>query len=327
MVTFGVRVEQQETGAQYSRLCAGCHDPVSARLGDSSFASHRGVSCLGCHDVDRTIRAGGNGDLQSSPHDWSADHKARALASLDTLRQPEFCGGCHEQFVPGAGLLAITTLAEYHASSYSASARCVDCHMAKTNGIADHRFPGGNVYLGQTFGDDVLVNAQMQNLQHAVTLRAQRVDGGVLVTVTNTGVGHGFPTGVTDIREPWVELQEVGQPPVDAGPPLLRIGGPTTDTDLLPAGAARLGIDIADSTGQVLYQHELNRATRIPFDVRVPAGEAQVFYIAVPPTVGPDAKLDAVLRYRNVRATYYRAATGDVSSGAPVIEVARIHVP
>ena len=108
MVLYCVGVEQNLQGKQYPRLCAGCHDPVSARLGDTSMTSKRGLTCLGCHDVDREIRAGGNGDLQATTHDdWTSDHKARALASLETLRQPQFCGGCHQQFVPGTGLVAI----------------------------------------------------------------------------------------------------------------------------------------------------------------------------------------------------------------------------
>jgi DNA-binding beta-propeller fold protein YncE len=319
MVLYGLGVEQRLAGAQYPRLCAGCHDPVSARAGDVSFQAKRGITCMGCHDVAREIRAGGNGDLEATVHDWTADHKAWALASLDKLRQPEFCGGCHQQFVPGTALGAISTLDEYHASQYAGTLRCIDCHMSKgANGVADHRFPGGNVYLGQMFGGDSLVQAQKANLMQAVSLEAQRVSGGVLVTVHNRGAGHAFPTGVTDIREAWIELQ--------ARDMSAHFGGPGSD-GLLPPGAARLGIDIAKPDGTVLYGHELSEATRIPFDVRVPAGEAQALRIALPSSVNPAAPLDAVLYYHNVRTTYYRAATGDPTALAPSIEVARVAVP
>jgi YVTN family beta-propeller protein len=324
MVLYGVGVEQGLVGAQFSRLCAGCHDPVSARAGDVSFQTKRGVTCLGCHDVDRQIRAGGNGDLEASAHDWTTEHKAWALASLDKLRQPEFCGGCHQQFVPGTGLVAISTLDEYHASPYVGGARCVDCHAPKdASGVADHHFPGGNVFLGQVFGDDALVQAQKQNLTQAVSLEAQRVAGGVLVTVHNHGAGHSFPTGVTDIREPWVELQTK-----DMSGNVIHVGGPSTDRASLPPGAARLGIDIANADGGVLYNHEVSEATRIPFDLRVPAGEAQALLIPLPLNWAPNSPLDAVLYYRNVRTTYYRAATpGDAAGSAPSVEVARVVVP
>ena len=328
MVLYAVGVEQGIAGAQYSRLCAGCHDPVSVRIGDVSFQAKRGVTCLGCHDVVREIRAGGNGDLQATAHDWTTDHKQRAAASLQTLTQPEFCGGCHQQFVPGSGLVAITTLDEYHASPNAGITRCVDCHMPKDeNGIANHRFPGGNVYLGQKFGDDTLVQAQRANLAGAVSLVPKRVAGGVLVTVGSTGTGapaHAFPTGVTDIREPWVELQAKDA----AGNVLARIGGPSSDADLLPPGAARLGIDVADASGALLLRHELNEAASMPFDVRIPAGEARALFVALPAELpAGTASLDAVLDYRNVRTTFYRAASGDPMGAAPTVEVARVRVP
>jgi DNA-binding beta-propeller fold protein YncE len=323
MVLFGVGVEQYGAGAgqgpQYSRLCAGCHDPVSARSDppDTSFQAKRSVTCLGCHDVEGEIRGGGNGDLVAASHDWTSDHKAWALASLDKLRQPEFCGGCHQQFVPGTGVVAISTLDEYHASPYAGTTRCVDCHMPKdVHGVADHHFPGGNVYLGQMFGDDALQKAQLANLTAAVSLEARRVGGGVLVTVRNGGAGHSFPTGVTDLREAWVELQTKDG---------LHVGGPGVD-GLLPLGAARLGIDIATPDGTILYNHELTQATRIPFDVRVPAGEAQALLIALPSTVPANGELDAVLYYRNVRTTYFRATPGNASGVAPSSEMARVKV-
>jgi DNA-binding beta-propeller fold protein YncE len=311
-------------------FCQGCHDPVSARLAAQNAAgaaaAGTGVTCLGCHDVEREIRAGGNGDLVSVAHaDWgpSDDHKARALAALDRLRQPEFCGGCHQQFVPGVGLTSIATLDEYRASSYPGTSRCIDCHMQKTNGVADHRFPGGNVYLGETIGDDALVKAQQKNLSGAVQLDAKRVEGGVEVIVTNRGSGHSFPTGVTDIREPWVEVQELDA----SGAVLVRYGAPGED-GLLAADAARLGTDLASAEGALLYDHQLSKATRVPFELRVPPGGAQALFVAVPSAV-PAASLQAVLYYRNVRTTYYRDATGDATGHAPDVVVAstRVEVP
>ena len=112
MVRFGAKVEAKNNGNQYPRFCAGCHDPVSAEVGDTSLTSGRGITCLGCHDTERLIQAGGNADLQASAYDWTVSHKARATAGLTTLRDPLFCGGCHQQFVPGTGMEAINTLHE-----------------------------------------------------------------------------------------------------------------------------------------------------------------------------------------------------------------------
>jgi len=315
-------------GAHYTQLCAGCHDPVTARTGDYSLPQPgRGVTCLGCHDVTREIRAGGNADLEATKHDWTQEHAASAKASLATLTQPEFCGGCHTQFVPGSGLIAIGTLPEYRASPYSPSTRCVDCHMPQMgqSGVFDHRLPGGNVYLSNYIGSPDLTKAQIGNLTHVVTLAARKVGGGVLVTITNGGAGHSFPTGVTDIREPWVEVQAYD----GSGRLVGEYGGPgANSTDLLPPAAARLGTDIAQADGTILLQHELSLATRVPYDVRVPAGESQSLFVPVPPSLpAGTASLDAVLYYRNVRTTYFRYATGESNGAAPTTEMARVTVP
>ena len=350
MVKFGLQVEQQLRGPQYSRQCGGCHDPVSMRLGDTSFTSGRGITCLGCHDVTRLIRAGGNSDFETTVHDWTQDHLQRASASLATLRTPDFCATCHQQFVPGNGIPAIDTLGEWQGSPYAAGlpeedggeagagpftasyassgvtpgiTPCVDCHMPDHgNGTHDHSAPGGNVYVATQFGESDFVTTETQKIQTAITLQASQGPDGVHVLVMNTGAGHSFPTGVTDIREPWVELQAMDS----SGSLLAVVGGPDS-TGLIPSGAARLGMDIADADGGILYRHELTEAKSIPFERVVPAQSALELVVPVPATLPPTTtQIDAVLLYRNVRTEYFRAATGDATGAAPDVEVARVRV-
>jgi hypothetical protein len=273
--------------------------------------------------VERQIRAGGNGDLEATSHDWTQNHKEWALASLEKLRQPEFCGGCHQQFVPGTGLVAIGTLDEYHQGPYAGRMLCVDCHMPKDgHGLADHRAAGGNFYLGQKYGDATLQMEQQQHLASVLTVTPARVAGGVLVTLRNTGAAHAFPTGVTDIRQPWVEVQAKDA----SGKMVARWGGPGAD-GLVPQDAPRLGIDIAADDGTLLLRHELSAATRIPFDVRVPPGEAQALFVPLDPAPPAGATLDAVVMYGVLRASYWRAAVGDPGATAPAMEIARVAVP
>ncbi|HEX8791921.1 MAG TPA: multiheme c-type cytochrome [Polyangiaceae bacterium] len=321
MVIYGMKVEQQLRGPQYSRQCAGCHDPVSLRLGDGSLSSGRGITCLGCHDVTRLIRAGGNSDMEATAHDWTQAHAKRAGASLEYLKSPDFCAVCHQQFVPGDGIVALSTTHEWQVSPFASSGKtCVDCHVPDTGDgyTHDHSMPGGNVYIAKKFGLTDFATKVQAKLSTAITLSAQLASDGMHVVVMNTGSGHAFPTGVTDIREPWVEVQAL-----DAkGNVLARYGGPDA-TGLLPAGAARFGMDIAASDGTVLYRHELTDATRIPFQRLVPAQGSMEVVVPVPSTLpAGEAQLKAVLYYRNVRTQYYRLATGDDSGAAPDVEVA-----
>jgi DNA-binding beta-propeller fold protein YncE len=328
MFLHGVDVARGLSGAAFTRVCAGCHDPVSLRAGDASLQSHRGVTCLGCHDVTAQTRAGGNDDLTATSHDWSTDHKAWGLASLDKLRQPEFCAGCHQQFVPGDGLVSIGTATEYESSTYPPATRCIDCHAVRNaQGVADHSFPGGNVYLAQHAGYPSLASAQTLNLTKNLAVMPQRTTGGVSVQVQNRGVGHSFPTGVTDIHEAWVEVQAKDA----SGALLARIGGPAADGSI-PASAARLGTDFAQADGTVLLDHELTLTARVPFDRRVAPGASQTLLVPLPATLpAGTATLEAVLFYRNVRTPFYRSATADAGTAdagtAPDIEVARVAVP
>ena len=332
MVRYGLTVEQKARGPQYARLCAGCHAPVDARSGDVSLTSGRGISCLGCHDVTRLVRAGGNADLEAAPHDWTQDHKAWGLRSLETLRKPEFCGGCHQQFVPGSGIEAIGTLREWTEGTSSGHlgyevALCVDCHQpasqidtdggSKTR-VTDHAMVGGNVYLAGKFNDAAFVQRVATGARLAIKLTATRKAGDVEVHAFNNA-GHSFPTGVTDIREPWIELQAV-----DAQKNVIaRYGGPGKD-GLLPPTAARLGMDIAKPDGTLLFQHELSESTRVPFDRRVRSGAALDFVVPAPAALPAGAtELHAVLLYRNVKTAYLRAATGDPAATAPEVEAAR----
>jgi predicted CXXCH cytochrome family protein len=326
MMSFCAGVEQGLRGKQFSRQCAGCHDPVSARLGDTTLTTKKSITCLGCHDVTREIQAGGNSDLQASSHDWTQDHKASATAALTTLRDPKFCGGCHKQFVPGNGLLpAFNTLTEWEASPYATGATqtlCVDCHMAKTNGVADHRAPGGNLYIGQRVGDPTLIADETANLTSFITLSATTSGSNATVDVYNKGSGHGFPTGVSDVREAWVELQAVDE----QGNALAHYGGPAAD-GTIPSDAARLGTDVASADGTVLLQHELSSATSLPYDKRVMPHEHVDFTLAVPAsTPAGTTEIDAVLYYRNLRTTYYRLALDDAGAVAPQTELARVKV-
>jgi hypothetical protein len=128
---------------------------------------------------------------------------------------------------------------------------------------------------------------------------------------------------VTDIREPWVELQPLDASGQPLGPP---IGGPDATSNLLPATAARLGIDLAEDDGTILYLHQLGLATRIPFDVRVPSGETQALFLSLPTVPAGTASVQAMLEYRNVRTTFYQAAT--MSSGAaPTTAMASVTLP
>ena len=174
------------------------------------------------------------------------------------------------------------------------------------------------MYLGQLFGDSTLVQEQTSRIDNVLSVDAAKVEGGVVVTLRNVGAGHDFPTGVTDIRQPWVQIEVK-----DGDGGAAATYGGLDDTGTLPSGAARLGIDLAAADGTPLLEHQLTLAARVPYDVRIPPGEAQSLFVPTPAFSG---SADAVVMFGVVRSTYYRAAVEDAGAAAPAVEIARAAV-
>jgi hypothetical protein len=188
--------------------------------------------------------------------------------------------------------------------------------------VRDHSVPGGNVYVAQQFGETEFAQTVAAKLASAVKLQAFSAADGVHVVIANTGAGHAFPTGVTDIREPWLEAQAV-----DTGGNVVATYGGPDSTGLVPLDAPRLGMDIAGADGGLLYRHELTEMTRIPFEQVVPSGGSIEVIIPAPSPPPSGAQgYQAVLYYHNIRTPYYRDATGDATGSAPAVEVARVAV-
>ena len=318
MVSYCARLEAAEVSANFTRLCEGCHTPKQVGSGELMRSTGQGVTCRGCHDTTALTHAGGNADIVSgSVIDWTKDHKAAGIASLPLLRKPEFCAGCHEQFVPGVGVTGIDTYGEYARSPYVGKATCVDCHMHKTDGIADHAALGGNMYLATN--DPTSRAVLTARLDGTVTLSGKRgADGALHVVAKNVTAAHSFPTGVADLKETWVELQAV-----DAQKNVVARYGSPLNGALSPV-PGRLGLDFNDDDGLALQFHELSRARSIRFDRRIPA-QGQLELVLEAPTTLPTGatQLDAVLYYRNIKAPYAAAAGG---TAPPLLEMTRTKV-
>ena len=166
-------------------------------------------------------------------------HKARYASHL---RKAEYCGTCHQVTHPGNGIKLETTYEEWKKGPYAAAGVvCQDCHMtaglpegdgtaagiprpprhpgkAAVMGphrphISRHYFVGPNVIFTPGLGEEgkKIRALGLALLRKAATLEilAPEVKDGrpaLRVKVTNVGAGHGLPTGVTEIREMWLEV-------------------------------------------------------------------------------------------------------------------------
>jgi hypothetical protein len=194
--------------------CLQCHAPLDEQRTDFVAARHRGAGhlpaayglaasgngCAGCHlrghrrfGPPRRAGAAPAPDGAVLPHDG-------AMRSAD-FEGAEFCAACHqfpaEQAINGKPLQ--NTLEEWKGSPQAARGiTCQGCHMP------DRR------HLWRGIHDPEMVAAGLTH--HAVA-----TDDGARFELTNTGVGHAFPTYVTPkvlIRA--VALDAAGRPRPDS---------------------------------------------------------------------------------------------------------------
>jgi len=170
-------------GAESTRYCAGCHDPISLFSGAkniffadlSSPGAGEGISCAVCHSVVQTDVEGNANYVVAPPERYVAEdsflgrflirayprhHKVSYRRPL--LETPEFCGACHKQFIDKEINRAtrVQLQNQYDAwrgshwfvpdpdhpeqADAANSLACRDCHMRLVYGSADPAATDGN---------------------------------------------------------------------------------------------------------------------------------------------------------------------------------------
>ncbi len=241
---FLVKLEEAEkaTGGALGPFCNACHGPIAVMSGEIdgldqtglSAVSAESVTCDFCHQVSGTEEPLGNvsqivtgdGVKLAQLEDPQAPHDAAYSAFHETA---EFCGSCHNVDHPGNGMHLEATYSEWKDSPYAEEGiTCQDCHMTpgpgvtkpdpgKAAGMGPERehiyrmtFAGGNVALGDAeLAEERLKAAATLELDVPEVVTSGEVP--VKTTITNVGAGHYLPTGLTEVRQMWLEVVAVGE--------------------------------------------------------------------------------------------------------------------
>jgi hypothetical protein len=161
----GIMAEQ--TGAEATRYCGGCHDPISLFSGAKNIfvddltgllGYNEGISCLSCHAVRETDLQGNANYVMSQPEEYlwqweveGARGKARdflirtypdqhAKLSKRMYKAPEYCAACHKQFIDEevnqVGWVQLQNQYDNWAASHwnqegdpERTVECRECHM------------------------------------------------------------------------------------------------------------------------------------------------------------------------------------------------------
>jgi len=274
---------QRETNGELGTFCVECHAPMAVRLGltddglnlDDLDESVKGVTCYFCHTAhdaegefnNPLVLAGDDimrGAIPSPIENTAHAMRFSVLHDRASTVSSRMCGTCHD-VVNGHGTQVEATFAEWKDTVYSqpppVGLTCSQCHMrgrdAPIVGFADapvrrmhsHLFPGVDVALDDiTPGQDMMREAVQRSLDTVLfsEVCVESLGGGTEITVTleNFAAGHSFPSGATQDRRAWVEVQAR-----TAGNTVFTSGVIDDDTAVAEAAASDAHLWVLGSTG------------------------------------------------------------------------------
>lgn len=321
-------------------FCNSCHGPIAVMAGEidgldlskTTAVGREGVTCDFCHQMTGRAegRVGNYSYLLASPDgtkraqydDSKSPVHETAFSAFHTTA--ELCGTCHDVYHPANGLPLEATYTEWKNGPYAAEGIvCQDCHMTPGPGVVkpypgkaaafgpdrDHIYlmtwAGGNVALG-------LSELAEERLQAAATIDIKApqyiepgTTGDVKVTVTNSGAGHYLPTGLTNVRQMWLEVKAID-----------------SEDRVVFEDVHRYGTEFADATGKSPV--EVWDAVSIAKDDRIPPQESRSYDFQVPMSETGALTFDATLYYRSCseeiaeKAKVEVGTTTMVSAQAPI---------
>ena len=239
-------------------FCATCHSPVAeARapgthlLGEvAGAAALEGVTCTACHQLDSfsnnlaamhlvgdppgaTFRFPDGGSTHQ--HVWGplddVNFGLMKPAYAPVFSESRMCATCHQYSNPTTGAPGQTTYSEWLGSSWSVEGpgyrTCQDCHMPQASEAGPIAIPNvGHApeRPAEQRHDHSFASASASGMAAALeidtTLEAQHSTVVVTTSITNQGMGHNFPTGIS-IRNAFLLVRASAQ-----GQPLLQLSGP-----------------------------------------------------------------------------------------------------
>jgi len=325
-------IASKETNNTFDEFCTKCHSPIAIITGENPSADNykvsevaeKGISCDFCHTVNASTGIG-NGAFVSSPgktkygpiedSNYSTFHKT-AYSELHT--KSEFCGMCHDVNHPFNGLPLESTYTEWKEGPYNSTTSCQDCHMTpgitkfmKNPGravaggpqreqIYTHDFVGGNAMLPGLLGSPNHDTLAKERLRQAATLEIENIEQTnetvkFNIKVTNVGAGHKIPTGLTEARMVWLDIDVMDN---SSGKEIFKSGKMDKD-GYIEEKAVVYHTVLGDSSGKPTMKVWM--ADRILSDNRIPPKEYSIetYTFNIPQDVAGPLSISAKLNYQS----------------------------
>jgi hypothetical protein len=167
-VFLGIQdVMAKQNGAESTRYCGGCHDPISLFSGTKNIfvenltglhGYQEGISCLSCHAIRETDIKGNANFTVTQPREYLWQWQTNGLGRLArdflirsypaehnrlakrSFKKPEYCAACHKQFIDAevnrVGWVQLQNQFDNWANSHwnkkgdpTKTVECRECHM------------------------------------------------------------------------------------------------------------------------------------------------------------------------------------------------------
>lgn len=336
----------KDTDGAVETYCTTCHTPIGTFSGEVpptsgpqiSEISRKGVQCDFCHTVTAANFTFAPSKIKQGPFtDSISSFHETAYGELQT--KSEFCGMCHDVNHPENNLPLEATYTEWKDSPYAAQGiQCQDCHMtpgpgvtkpnpgtAATGGplreqIYTHQFVGGNATSLASPEHQKLATEQLQAAASlSVTAPSGAIPGSDMelqVTVNNKGAGHYLPTGLTEVREMWLEVTVTDA----SGKAIYRSGGINEDGAVDPQAVMYQTL-FKDKDGQTTHKPWL--AAEIFTDNRIPpmGSATEKYSVPVPAGAAMPLMVNATLHYRTASQSVVNELMGADAIEIPIIDM------
>ncbi|MBW2594046.1 MAG: hypothetical protein JRE58_13795, partial [Deltaproteobacteria bacterium] len=303
--------------------------------------------------------APGNGDDDPSTmlgplEDASSDYHPVKYSELHT--KSEFCGLCHNVSHATNNLPFEQTYNEWKQSPYNTgnpatTVNCQDCHMRQKPGVpatgktarpdnpgkaADdgpprkhintHYFVGANALVTGLAKNETHAKMAIERLENAADLELIRSDtypkGGLSqigVKVINSGAGHYLPTGITEIRQMWLDIRITDK----NGKVVFRSGHLDAGGNI-DKSAVLFTTRLGNHKGEPVINVAM--ADRVLYDHRVPPKGYLIekYAFQIPPDAVSPLKVEAILKYRSASQSLANQLLGGSAIEIPVIDMAHL---
>ena len=189
--------------------------------------------------------------------------------------------------------------------------------------INTHYFVGANALITKQDKNGIHAKMAVERLQNAADLELIKSDAylknglsQIRVKVINSGAGHYLPTGITEIRQMWLDISITDK----NGKSVFRSGHLDAKGNI-DKSAVLFTTQLGNHKGEPVINIAL--ADRVLYDHRVPPKGYLIekYAFQIPSDAVSPLKVEATLKYRSASQSFANRLLGDSAVEIPVIDM------